>query len=201
MKNLAHFLSFVFSPLLVTTYGVAAAMWFSTLHYIPLAARFQVLAWVFVVTGVLPGLMIFLLNRLGVISDFGLNTRTERTIPYCIVCICYLTLSYLFNLWHMPGWMVLFMVGGAAAVVISVIVNAWWKISAHLAGMGGMIGLLLRIYAEGAEIPSTFAALLVVVVLTGAVGSARVYLERHTPGQVLAGAVNGALCVYIISGL
>lgn len=90
------------------------------------------------------------------------------------------------------------MVGAAAAVVISVIVNHWWKISAHMAGMVGMIGLMLRIFSVNAETSGAFGVLIAVVLLTGAVGSARIYLDRHTLGQVIAGTLNGALCVYFI---
>lgn len=201
MKNFSHFLSFIFSPLLVTTYGVALALWFSTLVYVPLVVKLQVLGVVFLINAVLPGTAIFAMKKMGMVGDFGLNSRADRPVPYSIVCICYLATAYIFSSWHMPEWMVLFMVGGAAAVVVSMIVNMWWKISAHLAGMGGAIGMMLRIYAENAESGyDTFWALMTVTIMAGLVASARVYLGRHTVGQVIAGALNGALCVYIISG-
>lgn len=201
MKRAAHFISFVFSPLLVPVYGVALALWFSQLCFLSGGSKFYVLMWVAVINTVIPASMILVLKQMGLVSDFGLNNRRDRTLPYCIVCLGYLSTAFLFSYWRLPSWMALFMAGAAIAVVISMIVNVWWKISAHLAGMGGMIGLMLRIYADHSEMGASMAALLAVTLLTGLVGSARVYLGRHTLGQVVAGTINGAVCVYIVSGL
>lgn len=201
MKKAAHFFSFVFSPLLVSTYGTALALWFSRLCYLPLSAKWTLLAVVFALTAAMPAIFIFALNKLGLVSDVGLNKRNERPLPYCITCVFYLATAYYFFACHLPSWMVLFMAGGAVAVVVSLVVNIWWKISAHLAGMGGMIGLMLRMFANGNVVDGAFPALIIVILLTGIVASSRVYLERHTFGQVVAGAINGAVCVYILSGL
>ncbi len=38
-----------------------------------------------------------------------------------------------------------------------------------------------------------------VIILAGAVMTARVYLGRHTLWQVLAGCANGFICVYLMS--
>lgn len=201
MKKAAHFFSFLFSPLLVTTYGVALALWFSRLAFLPLSAKWQLIAITFALTGAMPAIFIFALKKIGLITDVGLNIRTERPLPYCITCIAYLVTSYYFFACHLPSWMVLFMAGGAIAVIVSLIVNMWWKISAHLAGMGGMIGLMLRLFAINNVVDGAFAATIIVILLAGIVASSRVELGRHTLGQVVAGTINGAVCVYIVSGL
>lgn len=199
--KIARFLSFVFSPLLVPTYGTALALWFSNLVFIAPEGKMKLLAVVFTMTAIVPALLIFLLYKMAFVSDFGLNKREERPLPYCITCLCYLVTAYYFYACHLPSWVILFMAGGAIAVVISLVVNMWWKISAHLAGMGGAIGMLLRLFADNVAMPGAFAALIITVLMTGAVASSRVALGRHTFGQVVAGAINGALCVYICSGM
>lgn len=198
MKNISHFLSFIFSPLLEPVYGVAIALWFSVLHYVPTSAKWTILLWVFGLNTLLPALAVLLLKQLKIVSSFGLNDRSDRAIPYAIVCVGYLITAWMMTRWNSPAWLWQFMLGAAAAVVISVIVNHWWKISAHMAGMGGTIGLMLRIFSVNAETTGAFGVLIAVILLTGAVGSARIYLGRHTLGQVIAGTLNGALCVYFI---
>ena len=41
----------------------------------------------------------------------------------------------------------------------------------------------------------------VAIILTGMVMTARVYLDRHTLMQVMAGAANGFVCVWLLSML
>ena len=201
VTGLANFFSFVFSPLLVPTYGVALALWFSVLTFIPLEIKWRVIGLTFGLTAVVPALVVALLKWKGYVSDMGLNNQKERPVPYAVVCLTYLLLAWCFRTAHFPEWICLFMCGAALATEISLIVNVWWKISAHLAAMGGLIGLMLRIVADLDGVGNVLAVTLTVILAAGLVGSSRVWLGRHTVGQVFAGALNGALCVYIISGL
>lgn len=156
---------------------------------------------IFLLTAVVPALVIGLLKWRGYISDIGLNVRRERPIPYIIVCVSYLVCAWVFRITGFPGWLSMFMCGAALATFVSLVVNTWWKISAHMAGMGGMLGLMLRIMAEHQAMGDTLGLTLTIVLMIGLVGSSRVWLGRHTVGQVYAGALNGLLCVYILSGL
>ncbi|MCM1110913.1 MAG: hypothetical protein NC336_06895 [Clostridium sp.] len=201
MKRFSDFLSFIFSPLLVPSYGVALALWFSMLVYLQTGFKLQIVLFVFIITAVIPAALILLLKVFGFVSDIGLNNQKERTLPYCIVCLSYLVTAYYFMVERFPSWIVLFMAGATLAVIISLVVNIWWKISAHLAAMGGAVGLLMRIIADGDEIAATFPMLLTMIVLTGLVAMARVYLGRHTLGQVIAGSLNGAICVFVATAL
>ena len=91
------------------------------------------------------------------------------------------------------------MAGGAVATLICIAVNTRWKISAHMAAMGGLVALMFRMAASDVAMVSLNVWLTVVVILAGCVGSSRVYLERHTLGQVLAGTAVGFLCVFLFS--
>lgn len=201
ITNASHFLSFAFSPLLVPTYGVAAALWGSVLIFIPTPMKWRMLGVMFFLTAVVPASVILLLKMKGVVSDLGLNVRRERPIPYCVVCLAYLASAWMFRTVGFPIWLSLFMCGAALATFLSLVINVWWKISAHMAAMGGMLGLMLRILAERQAMGDVIVLTLVIVLFIGLVGSARVWLGRHTVAQVYAGTLNGVLCVYLISGL
>lgn len=200
MKIFARFMSSILSPLLVPTYGVLAAFYASALYLlIPVRTRIIVTAVTFIITGVIPMLAIGALYMTKRISDPGLNKQGERTIPYVITGLCYLGCAFYLHYIHAPLWLWTFPVGGAAAVLVSIIVNHWWKISAHLAGMGGVTAIFFRIAADGIAMPGIIWWATASVLLTGLLATSRIILGRHTLGQTLAGALNGFLWVYLLS--
>lgn len=202
MKILARIMSNVFTPLLTPTYGVLAAMYASILCVlIPTSTKLIVAGITLFITGVVPMLAIGTLYLTKRISDPGLNKQNERTIPYIITGVCYAACAvYLYSI-SAPSWLWTFPVGGAGAVMVSIIVNRWWKISAHLAGMGGVTAVFFRIALEGVAMPGIVWWAVASIFLTGLLATSRVELGRHTPGQTLAGAANGFLWVFIISGI
>lgn len=192
--------SSVFSPLLVPTYGILLAFSLSVLCLLPGAVRWGVTAVVFVATCIIPMVAILALWKLKIVSDPGLNNRTERTIPYIITGLCYLACGiYLWRL-HAPEWLYAFMFGGAIAVGVCIVVNRWWKISAHMAANAGLLAVVMRILSEGvAASPTAVCVWLTIVCLAcGCVGTSRLILQRHTLGQVAAGTLVGFLAVYLL---
>lgn len=199
MNKIATILSLVFSPLLVPTYGVALALWVSALSSVPFSVRFGVVAVTFVITGVVPLLAIAGLWRLGMIKDPGVNERTDRTVPYVITAASYLACTvYLYNA-NAPLWLVGFLAGAFAAAIVSLVVNRWWKISAHMAAMGGLVAIAFRIAMSDYAIVDMLWVIVTVVLAAGLVGTARVGLHRHTLWQVIAGAANGFVWVMLLS--
>lgn len=191
--------SSIFSPLLVPTYGVILALWLTFLVYLPAGMRWTVVAVTFVSTCILPLTAIIALWKLGMIRDPQLNNRTERTVPYVVTGLCYLGCGLFFATNDAPSWLWALMIGGAIATMVCIIVNMRWKISAHMAAMGGLLALMFRIAASGMEAVRFDGWLSMAVIVAGCVGSSRVFLERHTLWQVIAGTAVGFLCVFILS--
>lgn len=201
MTHLSRFLSGIFSPLLTPTYGVLIALWVSVLCYQPSGTRLAVLLVMFGITCVLPVIFISVLHNMKVIKDVHLIDRHERIYPYIAATICYI--GGIFYLLHVnsPAWLTAFMVGGTLAIFITLLINLKWKISAHSTGMGGIVAMLFYIHASGIEAFNTLWLLCLAIIIAGAVGTARLYLERHTLWQILAGFFNGYICVTLISFL
>ena len=201
MKQISHIFSGVFSPLLVPTYAMILAVSLTILSYLPLSAKITVCAATFFITCLMPLAAIFLLLKRKVVSDPGLNQRSERLIPYVITILCYLGCALYLYRASAPGWLTGFMIGGAAAAVVSLVVNFWWKISAHAAALGGLVAMMFRVNYVGVGVHDMLLWTILAVIITGCVGTSRIYLGRHTLWQVTAGAFNGFVCVYLISGL
>lgn len=199
MNTFSRIVSAIFSPLLCPTYGTAIAVGTTILYFLPSDLIFSTIVMTFLMTCVVPATAIFALYRLGYVSDTGLNNRTERTYPYIITLLCYIGCGFFFYRANAPLWFCMFFAGGGAACLVNIIVNRWWKISAHAAGMAGLVALTIhvavsRIAIVGMEWWITYA-----ILATGLVMSARVYMKRHTLWQVIAGAANGFICVYFLT--
>lgn len=201
MKRISEILSVLFSPLLVPTYGMILAAFLTILRYLPVNLLCTAVGITFVITCLIPVSIIMALFRSGMVSDPGLNERKERYLPYGAVVLCYLGCGFFFFKASAPLWLPMFFAGAALATVINVAVNYWWKISAHAAAMGGLVALLFRIVASHYALYNMNLWLSAVIILAGAVMTARVYIGRHTLWQVLAGCANGFICVYLMSML
>ena len=111
--------------------------------------------------------------------------------------LCYVAAYFYLNHIHAPQWFSAFMAGGALACAVSFVVNLKWKISAHMAGVSGIVALLFELHSPASRLEAFDLSwiLWVSILLAGMLGSSRMVLGRHTLGQVLAGAVNGLVCI------
>ena len=197
----ARFFSTVLSPLFMPAYGVLFVLWTSVMCLLPMGTRITVLMVVFGITCVLPVLLIGGLHHFGYITDKRLDKRRERLVPYAFTILCYLgATAYLHHI-HSPLWFTMFMAGGCLACMVSLLVTLWWKISAHMAGIGGVVALLYQIHVQGLSAFNIFGLLCVCILLSGLLGSSRIALKRHNLLQVIAGFANGYICVTLMMKL
>jgi membrane-associated phospholipid phosphatase len=71
----------------------------------------------------------------------------------------------------------------------------WWKISIHSAGAGGVIGALIAYSILFVFNPIWYLCLL--ILLAGAVGTARMLLRQHNLSQVVVGTILGVVCGFM----
>lgn len=198
---LSHLISWVMVPMLMPVYGIILIFSLSILNFTSAGTRFWFAAIVFGINVVLPALIIILLKRLGLVDDLGLNGRKERLIPYIVSIAALCITAWFMAQKQAPAWVWLFFLGGAAGGVGNLIINFKWKISAHAAGVAGIVALLIRIARDGFPQGNVMLWLLIWILLAGLTGSARLYLHRHTFWQVMAGYATGFISVYLITSL
>ena len=195
MNKLATLLSTVFHPLLMPTYGIAIALYTSYMRIFGDRLLGIVIVGVLRTTCILPSLGIYILYKLGHISDFRLHERTERTIPYLINFACYVACYLYLYRFGIPSWIIAFIAGAIVALIISLFINRYWKISAHMVAAGSMVTLVfLMSFYSLMLTPYILPLQIASVLLAGAIGSSRILLKRHTLGQVGAGFALGILC-------
>ncbi len=195
----SNILSWVFVPLLMPVYGIILIFSLSFLSYAPFHTKLVFTLIVFGANFIVPMLLVLLLKKLGLIDDVGLNGRRERLIPYIITIICLAGTGLFLYLKMAPLWVAMFYAGGALAGLINLIVNFRWKISAHAAGIAGVVAMLIQVIKEGPSSEGMEWWIVGAIITAGLLGSARIWLGRHTLLQVLAGSAVGFLSVWTLS--
>lgn len=195
----ANILSWVCVPLLMPVYGIILIFTLSFLAYAPFTTKLVFTLIVFGANFIVPMLLVLLLKKIGLVDDLGLNGRKERLIPYIISIVCLGGTGVFLYMKMAPLWVAMFYAGGALAALINMLINFRWKISAHAAGIAGVVAMLIQIMKEGPAAPETTGWIVASIIIAGLLGSARIWLGRHTLMQVLCGTAVGFLSVWTLS--
>jgi hypothetical protein len=155
----------------------------------PLKLKIIITLMVFSFSFVLPVLNILILYKLKRIRSFTLKDQEERTFPYILTSCFYFGLFYLFldlNIW--PEIKIL-VFGAGLAILLTAFINKRYKISAHMVGVGGLLGSLLII-----SFVFKFNAIPVIAflfLLSGTIASSRLYLKAHSRDEIYSGFALG----------
>jgi hypothetical protein len=87
-----------------------------------------------------------------------------------------------------------FIVGAGLGILLTALINIWTKISAHMVGIGGLLGVLVSVsYLIKFDMTLFYIP---VICIAGVIGYARLELNEHRPSQVYAGFLLG-LCIQL----
>lgn len=196
MRTAAKIISFIFHPLLLATYLVLLLGKFFPAMLMMISYRnvMMVALFVFAFTFIFPALNLWVFRILGMIDSFQMESRRERKTPFVFIAIMYVMLVYLFYV-KLPfsGNFIRLMVVVAALVVTAAVLTFFVKVSVHSLAMGGWIGILMPLVRFAPELLLPTAA---IIVISGLVISARLYLNAHTLKEVAIGAVGGVVVGY-----
>ena len=144
-EKLAKIFSVIFQPLLIPS--ITLFLLFNLNNYIaliiPTSARQMILGMVFIVTFVFPVLMMFILYKRKVIRSFNMSTREERILPLFITGIFYFMAYHIIKQLQIDEIYQRVFLGSAFLVLIALVISFIWKISIHMIGMGGILGVFI----------------------------------------------------------
>jgi hypothetical protein len=139
---------------------------------------------------ILPLLVVLLMRGLGFSKSIYLNTQKERIVPYVATIIFFFWTWYVFmNLPETPAIVVNLCQGMFFSSCVALILNNFFKISMHGIAMGGMLGVMMILIFAG-EAFSVWP-LLISLLLTAAVISARKIVTDHTWFEIAVGTLLG----------
>lgn len=206
MKYAAKFFSWAFIPLLAPIYALLITMYSpsltkeyyqeNSLFILPQEAK-QVILYLFGAFSFLaPALTILFLQTQGKISNVMMEKRAERLLPSALVILYAFSLLVLLLLKvpvTLPGSKFLFglALGSLLSVLVSTLITVKWKVSLHGTGMGILTGFIFCYDSQ--MLLFNMTPLLAVIVVSGLVMSARMYLKLHTLPQLLSGYLIGFL--------
>lgn len=187
----AKVISYLFHPLFLPCIGLFLIFNIDeTGLWIPSSAmQWFLYAVTFTVTFLLPLLNALLLLKLKFISSLEMKTRQERKFPYLISAVCYFSESYFLMNADVPALIKALMVGATLLVVSVLIINFFWKISAHTVGIGGLCGMMIAISSR-LQINLHYI-LIALFLIAGLVAFSRLKLSAHNPVQVYVGFLLG----------
>ncbi len=189
MRVFAYVISVCFHPLLMATYG-CLLLFFGIQHTVydyltSFGTKWRISLVVFLFSFVFPVLNIYILYRMGRIKEISLSKQEDRGFPYLMTSLFYFGLYYLLmdiNIWTS---LKVFIVGAGLSIVFTALINTRFKISAHMVGLGGLLGVLISVSALIRFDMTVFY--IAVILIAGITAWARLILEEHRPSQIYLG--------------
>lgn len=197
-QRFAKIISYLTHPLLIPTYGYWIL--FDTNiyvnHVIPPETQTLLLITIFINTFVVPFLFILILRRMNVISSIEVQDQKQRRLPFLLTLGLYFSCYWLLSRNNLPMLIQMFMLSASALLLLTYFINLFWKISAHMIGIGGLCGSIM---ALGIRFESDIQVVFILaIVLAGLTAFSRLTLNAHGPKQVYMGFVLGFLVPYLI---
>jgi len=174
MPLLALHLTLLFLPLLTFTLSQSLLLIYSILIFS---------------TIVLPLASIFWLMRKEQVSSLEMSNHKERSLPLFKTFI-WMSFGYylLQNLLLYTPILKAELLGAIIIILLAAIISKFWKISLHLLGIGGVVGVFIALQI----IYGDFLYLIVFfILLSGLLGVARIKQKAHNYAQVYAGFIVG----------
>jgi len=187
----ARITSIIFHPLLIPTIGFL--LLFSSGFYfavIPWNLKRFILMVVFVSTCLIPAIIIGLLS-ISPRFDLKMEKGTDRVLPLIFSSISfYMGYLILGRIQSFPVFQI-FLVASILVQIALVIISLQWKISAHAAAIGGLVGGFFALSVRLQENPVFILVFLILI--SGMVCTSRLILQKHTNAQVYSGFLLGLL--------
>lgn len=189
LSRVAYYISIVFHPGLMPTF----VFWLMLYHMEPLIivgeqTRLPLLGLIFFGTFLVPTFMLFWLWRSGTIRSMSMPSREERPVPFLITTLFYGFFTFLFlEKTYFDRLLVFVLLGITISVLLATCISYFYKISMHSMGIGGATGLIFALQLHYGQWFDLRATLLPLLVCSGLVMTARLYLMAHSPGQVWLG--------------
>jgi hypothetical protein len=161
---------------------------------IPVKMQQFMIFFVFASTGIIPVIMVVVLRITGRVKSFMLNSKEERNMPYLLTTLLYFFCFYNFYKLNVNGIILNYLLACTIILLMVTLINRFYKISIHMAGMGALTGLIaVMTYYNSADIRYL---LIVVLILSGLVATARMFAGAHTFWQLILGYLGGFLVMF-----
>jgi hypothetical protein len=124
-------------------------------------------------------------------ADLFMEKNSERFLPFISTGMLYVGITWvMYDTLRLNSVLILIMCGITTTVLLVALITYFWKISAHAAGISGVLGFLIHFSVTYPE-NHLFVPICVMTFLTGLLYSARLNIGAHTNAQVYCGGLLG----------
>jgi len=197
-ERIAKILTLVFHPLFVPLYMLLMLLNVNTFFamMIPVKVKLLLSGLVFLTTIFIPLLIVFVLYRLKMVKSFNLESREERIYPLLAVAVLYYLTYYLLKSFPISFIFSYYMLGSTFLTILAMIISFYRKISLHMIGIGGMLGLLMGLSLNLSLDLTWFV--IAAIILGGFLGFARIQSNSHRPSEIYSGFLVGAGVMFLL---
>ena len=195
MNKLAQFISAIFHPILLPTWMFLTFI-ISGICKVSFINIEICLTVILGTTFILPISFLLILKKFKVIESFTMEKREDRFIPIFAVVIFLFATSRFFNGINALALYNFYLICNLILCVVVFWINFWWKISMHGIGWGAFSAMLFILATISSKIFLPY--LIISLILSGVIGSARLYLKSHSNSQVYAGFAVGFIIPLLI---
>lgn len=194
IKKLSSIFSYIFHPVFMPFLGMAIILFSGNyLSLITFESKKAILLITVLFTVLLPLSVLPFLKYYKLVSKFTIPERQERLIPLAMSFVFYIFAYTLFKKLGVPSFLQHYLLASTICLGLAVVIHFWWKISLHMIGIGGLMGLISALsFIFNVDIQFM---LVLAIAVAGLVGTIRLYLKSHTQTEVYAGFMLG----YVLS--
>lgn len=195
LKALAELVSWIAHPLFIPAIIAGVLLFLHPINQlvIPFESRTRIMAMVVINTVLFPGLLVFLLHRLGFLPSIYMNTMRERIIPLTVSLLFYFWAYYVSrNIEAIPVSLQQWLLGVFLSSCAAMFTNIWKKISLHTIAIGGLVTFCA--WQQGTDQHWPGFMLIPFLLIAGLVGTARLIRQAHEPSDIYAGYLAGFIC-------
>ena len=193
-EKLAKIISIIFHTILLPTLGFLlffVSGFYSTI-LTPEAKRFVLLV-IFFSTATLPMLTIAFM-AFNPKFDFLMPNSQDRIVPLLFTSVYYYIGFMLLGRIHFLPIFKLFLIASVLLIIALLLISFVWNISIHMAAIGAVTSTFFALSFRIGANPLT--AILILILVSGLIGTARLVLNKNNLLQVATGYVLGFIFLY-----
>lgn len=195
--NIYKFISTILHPIVIPTVGVMVYFLIIPNNYYP-NQKLSILSLIFIVTYLIPLFILILFKKLKIIKSYQTKSIKERKLPVAImIFLFYLLGNTMSNTSNLKDLSLLFYATSVSLFILYILFFFKIKASIHLLSIGISTGFFMVLGNNYTQ--SYLLLIIVLILLSGILGSARLHLKAHTIKEVYLGFFLGIATPIIIN--
>ncbi|MBP5418882.1 MAG: hypothetical protein J6Y72_03620 [Bacteroidales bacterium] len=199
LQKIAYLITVLLHPLLLTIYAVIYVLWGNTMWCV-LPTSYKVVTTLYVSLGIslLPLISVVLLYIKHNFKGLDMTETRDRMIPLVFTAISsIITYHFITSYVAVPMPIIRMVQAQCVSTIVACIVTPFWRISLHMIACGALVVFTYIVgMSNGIDF---YREAMAVFAITGFVAWARLYVQAHTPLQLVGGFVLGFSAMYMMT--